>query len=151
MEELLGDSVFQPKGGPEGEVRSSVLGTAQSRLLGEVGVWRGRDDLFHATLAACCLAPTANSAAGRPSPLPGLPSEWQQLSNDQQLRLCQPPPLAYLRAKSESDQLPPKPHFSCASDLTRVSLAVLGVSLPLPCVRQRYKYTAAHGTLRYVN
>ena len=65
------------------------------------------------TLAACCLAPTANSAAGRPYPrsLPALPSDWQQLSNDQQLRLCQPPPLEYFRGKSVNDQQPPKPKF----------------------------------------
>lgn len=120
-----------------GGVKEFNLGDCSGPAPG-LGVWRGRDDLFSATLAACCLAPAANSAAGRPyPPLPGLPSDWQQLSNDQQLRLCQPPPLAYFRGKSENDQLPPKPNFSCASYLTRVYLAALGVNLPPPCIRQR--------------
>lgn len=88
-------------------MRDSDLGTAQGQVLGWGG-WRGRDS--PSSRHPGRLLPSTHSKQCCRQALPFLPqhpSDWQQLSNDQPLRLCQPPSLEYFRGKSENDQPPP--------------------------------------------
>ena len=56
-------------------MRNSALGTAQGQLLGWAGAGVGGEGiaLLKATLAACCLASTANSAAAGLTLAPSAP------------------------------------------------------------------------------